>query len=62
MHRLLVYCLTVDGEGIDPSYVTTFVPLAVIPLVSRLTTDASGDREKFYALLDGAQPVERART
>ena len=57
-YRLLVYCLTVDGEGIDPSYVTTFVPLAVIPLISRLTTDTSGDREKFYAMLDGARPVE----
>ena len=59
LHRLLVYCLTVDGEGIDPSYVTTFVPLAVIPLVSLLTTDASGDREKFYAMLDGSRPVDR---
>ena len=58
LHRLLVYCLTVDGEGIDPSYVTTFVPLVVIPLVSRLTTDTSGDRERFYAMLAGERPVE----
>ena len=38
---------------------TTFVPLVVIPLVSRLTTDVSGDRERFYAMLDRALPVER---
>ena len=59
LHRLLVYCFTVGGEGIDPSYVTTFVPLIVIPLVSRLTTDTSGDREQFYAMLGGARPVDQ---
>ncbi|MYD72368.1 MAG: hypothetical protein F4W89_16735 [Acidobacteria bacterium] len=56
LYRLLVYCLTVDGEGIDPSYVTTFIPLVVVPLVSRLTTDTSGDRERFYAMLAGEKP------
>ena len=61
LHRLLVYCFTVNGEGIDPSYVTTFVPLVVIPVVSRLTTDASGDREAFYAMLAGMRPVDRER-
>ena len=45
LHRLLAYCFTVDGEGIDPSYVTTFVPLVVIPAVSSLTSDTSGDRD-----------------
>ena len=59
LHRLAVYCFTVNGEGIDPSYVTTFVPLAVIPLVSRLTTDTSGNREAFYAMLAGTRPVDR---
>ena len=59
LHRLAVYCFTVNGEGIDPSYVTTFVPLAVVPLVSRLTTDTSGNREAFYAMLAGTQPVDR---
>lgn len=61
LHRLLVYCFTVNGEGIDPSYVTTFVPLFVIPVVSRLTSDAFGDPERFYAMLDGRQPVDRER-
>lgn len=61
LERLMVYCLTVNGEGIDPSYVTTFVPLAVIPAVSLLTTDVSGDRERFYALLAGGRPVDRER-
>lgn len=59
LHRLAVYCFTVDGEGIDPSYVTTFVPLLVIPAVSRLTTDTTGDRDRFYAALAGTAPVER---
>lgn len=58
LHRLLVWCFTVDGEGVDPSYVTTFVPLAVIPVVSLLTTDTSGDREAFDALLSGAGGVD----
>lgn len=54
VRRLLVWCFTVGGEGVDPSYVTTFVPLVVIPVVSRLTVDAAGDRERFYArLADG---------
>ena len=53
VQRLLVYCFTVNGEGIDPSYVTTFVPLVVIPVVSWLTTDTSGDRDGFYARLAG---------
>ncbi len=53
VRRLLVWCFTAGGEGVDPSYVTTFVPLVVIPVVSRLTVDAAGDRERFYARLAG---------
>ena len=53
LRRLLVWCFTAGGEGVDPSYVTTFVPLVVIPVVSRLTVDAAGDRERFYARLAG---------
>ena len=62
LHRLLAYCLIVDGEGIDPSYVTTFVPLVVIPIVSRLTSDTSGDRDGFYAMLSGDRPVTGERS
>ena len=62
LRRLLVYCFTVDGEGIDPSYVTTFVPLAVIPIVSWLTSDTSGDRDGFYAMLSGDRPVTGERS
>ncbi len=61
LHRVVVHGLTVNGEGIDPSYVTTFVPLIVIPVVSRLTSDTTGDGEngeRFYAMLAG-EPLER---
>ena len=40
---------------------TTFVPLIVIPVVSRLTSDTTGDGEngeRFYAMLAG-EPLER---
>ena len=54
--RILAHALTVDGEGLDPSYLTFFVPLAVIPLVSRFTSD-TGDRDDFYEILSGRRPV-----
>ena len=54
--RILAHALTVDGEGLDPSYLTFFVPLAVIPLVSRFTSD-TGARDDFYEILSGRRPV-----
>ena len=56
-HRALAYSFTVDGEGIDPSYLTFFVPLIVVPLISRLTVQ-SGVREDFFEMLSGHKPVE----
>ena len=57
--RVLAYCLTVDGEGIDPSYLTFFVPLVVVPVVSRMTRQGKV-REDFYEMLSGRTPVEKA--
>ena len=56
--RLLVEALTVGGEGVDPSYFTFFVPLAVVPIVSLMTADddAGGD---FYDVVSGRKPVAR---
>ena len=38
LRRILVYGLTIGGEGIDPSYLTFFVPLCVVPIVSLMTS------------------------
>ena len=46
---LLWYALAPAG-AVDPSYVTTIVPLIVIPVVSMLTTDSSKGSEPFYRL------------
>ena len=54
--RILAHALTVDGEGLDPSYLTFFVPLAVIPIVSLITPDA-GVRGDFYDVLSGRKPA-----
>ena len=57
LRRGLVYGLTVGGEGIDPSYLTFFVPLVVVPIVSLMTTQGKV-REDFYEMLSGRKPVE----
>ena len=59
LRHALVYCLTVNGEGIDPSYVTFFVPLVMVPVVSLVTTgDADEGAEDFYAMLTGDREVD----
>ena len=60
VRQALAYCFTVNGEGIDPSYVTFFVPLAVIPAVSALTESKTEDegRAEFYAMLSGEKKVD----
>ncbi len=45
--RWLIALLTWGGEGLDPAYVTTAVPLLVVPLVS-LFTDLSLERESGF--------------
>ena len=56
LYRLAVNSLTVNGEGLDPSYITTLVPLVAVPAISLLTRDATGDDDdgdRFYAMLAG---------
>ena len=66
LYRLAVNSLTVNGEGLDPSYVTTLVPLVAIPAISLLTRHATGGGDddgergdRFYAMLAGERPVDR---
>jgi SSS family solute:Na+ symporter len=61
LRRLLAYCLTVNGTGLDPSYVTFFVPLIVVPIVSLLTTEEKERKTSFYAILSGGAKVEHSR-
>ena len=60
LRRVLAYCFTVNGEGLDPSYFTFFVPVVVVPVVSLLTTEECDHKTRFYAMLSGDEPVERA--
>ncbi len=53
--RLFAYCFTYNGEGIDPSYATTIVPLVVVPLVSLLTKSDGG--ADFYEVLAGRKTL-----
>ena len=38
----------VMSDDIDPSYITTAVPLVVVPLVSLLTSERREGRDAFY--------------
>ena len=58
VRRVLVYGLTVGGEGIDPSYLTFFIPLLVVPIVSLMTSQGKV-REDFYEMLSGRKHVEQ---
>ena len=59
LRRVLAYCFTVNGEGLDPSYFTFFAPLVVVPVVSLLTTEERDDKTRFYAMLSGETKVEK---
>ena len=61
LRRVLAYCFAVNGEGLDPSYVTFFVPLAIVPLVSLLTREEQDRKTGFYAMLAGHRSVEKNR-
>lgn len=52
------FCFVYKGVGIDPSFATTFVPLAAVPIVSAFTRDGQGDKERFYSILSGEQAME----
>jgi len=51
------YCFARDG-GIDPSYVTTFVPLIAIPLFTLLTPEDADGKTEFYAKIAGAETAD----
>lgn len=60
--RLIYNCFAVDGKGIDPSYVTTFVPLFVIPLISFFTKETPEGKEEFYSIVSGQKQMETEMT
>ena len=49
LHTLFVF----RGEGIDPSYPATLIPLVAVPVLSLLMPDAEDDElsETFYSRL-----------
>ena len=42
-----------SGEGLDPSYLTTLIPLLAVPIISLFTAEETENREKFYDVLAG---------
>ncbi len=49
-HTLFVY----QGDGIDPSYFTTLLPLVLVPVISLLAPDGKDEkRDDFYGRLAG---------
>lgn len=57
MQQLFHTCFVGRGEGIDPSYPTTLIPLFAVPLISLITTDHEEQKEAFYEVLAGKQPA-----
>lgn len=47
----LFHTLFAEGEGIDPSYPTTFIPLIAVPVISLLTREDTEGKEAFYNTL-----------
>ena len=45
------YCFASDGVGVDPSYITTLLPLILVPLISVVTADDADHKDAFYARL-----------
>ena len=58
LQRLFYYCFTHNGEGIDPSYPTMFIPFIVVPLVSLFTEETQEGRGDFYAIVPGEKESE----
>ena len=48
LRRAFHTCFVYRGEGIDPSYPTTFVPLLVIPILSLVSPASRETNDKFY--------------
>jgi SSS family solute:Na+ symporter len=53
IRQLLYFFFVHKGQGVDPSYATTLVPLVVVPVVSWLTRARQADKARFYSLLSG---------
>jgi Na+/proline symporter len=56
--RIAYYCFAHNGEGIDPSYATTVIPLVVVPLISLLTRDSGEGKQMFYDVVAGRRELE----
>jgi Na+/proline symporter len=46
------------GTGLDPSYLTTLLPLIAVPLFSAMTRPNPEGEEKFYAIVSGEREME----
>jgi len=51
--RLFHYLFVNRGKGIDPSYITTLIPLISIPIISLLTREDLERKDAFYAVVRG---------
>lgn len=56
--RLAYNCFAINGKGIDPSYITTFVPLILIPIVSFLSKETPEGKEEFYSIVSGENKMK----
>jgi len=60
LHTLFVY----QGDGIDPSYASTLIPLVTVPLISRLAPDDpvadEARKTEFYEIISGARKRDDA--
>lgn len=54
--RIFHFCFAYDGKGIDPSFVTTLLPLAAVPIISLLTRSDPEGGSEFYETLRRAEP------
>ncbi len=46
--RVFHFCFIYKGEGIDPSYATTIVPLILIPVLALMSARDARDNDEFY--------------
>tara|TARA_B100000809_G_scaffold70746_1_gene68281 strand:- start:11 stop:541 length:531 start_codon:yes stop_codon:yes gene_type:complete len=56
--RLAYNCFAINGKGIDPSYITTFMPLILIPIVSFLSKETPEGKEEFYSIVSGEKKMK----
>lgn len=56
LERIFYTCFARNGEGIDPSYATTIIPLIVVPIVSLFTQPDESGADEFYAIVKTPSP------